>query len=321
MGDDTQNTGDDSKTQSRPRYDTFAKEALGDTLERLGTVSPQHTILARPQHGDLWFEPHPNPPKLHPPLMALIGRMARTPALFEPFSTRPSDEQLRDVLGKALVLDRHRRTSVERAKKAYVRGHTWVLVPRISKALLARARARLDTGWGAGFYGMSELSGAHIVVIRELPENPQTLLLRLMGRGDTLKRAIRELAEYPDDLAQRWGALADQWLKLVHEHTRRAEEHDMIPPEAIEEVKRLVEQRYIQAQHEGERRGRLEGKLEGRLEGKREAIVLALSSRFQADEEVWAQRLSTIDDPDTLDALLRVAFTAQDLERVEAALP
>ena len=72
MGDDAE-----AKQPKKPRYDTFAKEALGETLELLGTVSTHHEIAAEPQFGDLWFEPHPNPTTTHEPLMVLIARMAR----------------------------------------------------------------------------------------------------------------------------------------------------------------------------------------------------------------------------------------------------
>ena len=316
MGDDAE-----AKQPKKPRYDTFAKEALGETLELLGTVSTHHEIAAEPQFGDLWFEPHPNPTTTHEPLMVLIARMARTPALFEPFSTRPSDIQLRDVMGKALVLDRVRRTTIERTRQSYVLGHTWILVPKISRALLARAEAKPDIEWGPGFYAMPELTGTHIVIIRELPEVPETLLLRLMGRDGTLKRAVHELAEHSEALAQRWSVLADRWLRLVHEHTLRAEEQNMIPPEAIEEVKRLVELRYTQARLEGKTEGRLEGQQEGLLRGKRNACVILLTTRFEVDEDIWTQRFAAITDPAVLDNLLKTIGTAEDIQQVEAALP
>src|SRR5690349_13514757 len=42
-----------------------------------------------------------------------------------------------------------------------------------------------------------------LVVLSELPEVPETLFLRMMGAGKTLKRAIAELAALPPDAPER----------------------------------------------------------------------------------------------------------------------
>jgi hypothetical protein len=54
-----------------------------------------------------------------------------------------------------------------------------------------------------GFYEGREAEAMGAVVLRELPPTPETLLLRLMGRGPVLASALRELAQLPHDAWER----------------------------------------------------------------------------------------------------------------------
>ena len=50
-------------------------------------------------------------------------------------------------------------------------------------------------GWPTGFFTHLPAHALHLVVIRHLPQTPETLLLRLLGRGHTLASAIVELPQ------------------------------------------------------------------------------------------------------------------------------
>jgi len=158
-------------------------------------------------------------------------------------------------------------------------------------------------------------------------------VLRLLGRGETLTQAVKELVWFEDALAWRLSELAAMWLNLVNQHMASLEEHEMIPPEAIKAVEDLVRQQHAQIRLESRLEGKLEGKLEGErigeargeargeLKAKRDAVVLVLSTRFTLDKASLGARLDTVTDVARLDELLELATTATSWADVEVALP
>ncbi|MGI9860815.1 Rpn family recombination-promoting nuclease/putative transposase [Moorella naiadis] len=65
---------------------------------------------------------------------------------------------------------------------------------------------------------------------------------------------------------------------------------------------------------EGERKGRIEGKIEGELETLRKGIIDILSERFGILKTDLSNKLSAIDDPAVLRALLKKSVTIANLE-------
>ncbi|MEO1271863.1 MAG: hypothetical protein AAFX99_27530 [Myxococcota bacterium] len=246
------------------KYDTFAKEALGMTLKTLGHVEPQKTIAAYPQYADLWFEPHAHPPRVLHPTLHLLAHMGRKAALFEPFSTNPDRERLLDVLCKSLTLHRQLRNSASRSNSEetqhYQRAHTWVLSPGKPGTTLAAFKAEPDTELGRGFYRLPEPLACHVVVLRQLPRCDETLLLRLMGRGKTLKDAADDLAALlPDEVAMAIAGLLGRWRIIQLEQQQHVEDGMAVDHELLEHSRRVVEQR--------ERFLKAEGMIEGVAEG------------------------------------------------------
>ncbi|MFO0652998.1 MAG: hypothetical protein U0326_42665 [Polyangiales bacterium] len=62
-------------------------------------------------------------------------------------------------------------------------------------------------GWPRGFYEGPDGSALRLVFVRELPVRSDTLLLRLMGAGTVLRRAVAEVEALPDDAEERIIAL------------------------------------------------------------------------------------------------------------------
>ena len=71
----------------------------------------------------------------------------------------------------------------------------WVLTPTGSENLLNGFRALPEEeNWGKGIYFLGESWRTAIVVIHHLPKTPETLWLRILGRGEVQETAIASLS-------------------------------------------------------------------------------------------------------------------------------
>ncbi len=73
----------------------------------------------------------------------------------------------------------------------------WILAATTSNPLLKAAKVDPKPDWLAGIYFMADVLKTAIVAIDELPETAETLLIRILGRGSTQERAIREVLAMP----------------------------------------------------------------------------------------------------------------------------
>jgi hypothetical protein len=84
----------------------------------------------------------------------------------------------------------------------------WILTPTASPQLLQGFEAKLDrNNWGEGIYFLAPSLRTTIIVIHQLPQTPETLWLRILGRGNVQARAINELELLPEENPFRVNAL------------------------------------------------------------------------------------------------------------------
>ncbi|MEB3339611.1 MAG: hypothetical protein VKJ25_02315, partial [Okeania sp.] len=70
----------------------------------------------------------------------------------------------------------------------------WILTPTASQNILNGFQATLDEeNWCSGIYFFGEYFHTAIVVIHQLPKTPETMWLRILGRGKVQSQAIDEL--------------------------------------------------------------------------------------------------------------------------------
>ncbi|MCA2665370.1 MAG: DUF4351 domain-containing protein, partial [Microcystis sp. M114S2] len=69
----------------------------------------------------------------------------------------------------------------------------WILTPTASQRIITAFSALNHPDWGEGIYFLAPALTTAIIVLHQLPETPETLWLRLLGRGGTRSRAIDEL--------------------------------------------------------------------------------------------------------------------------------
>jgi hypothetical protein len=72
---------------------------------------------------------------------------------------------------------------------------TWVLAVNCGDKLLNLCEAKPLTAYGAGVYELSKLLRMGIVIIDRLPENTDTLWLKMLGNKDSARRAFGEIEQ------------------------------------------------------------------------------------------------------------------------------
>ncbi|MEQ8536077.1 MAG: hypothetical protein RIB93_01220 [Coleofasciculus sp. D1-CHI-01] len=60
-----------------------------------------------------------------------------------------------------------------------------------------------EQNWFNGLYFLHEAFRTAIVVIHQLPRTPETLWLRLLGKGTVQQQAIEEITALPEDSQRR----------------------------------------------------------------------------------------------------------------------
>ncbi|WP_293330018.1 flagellar assembly protein H [Microcoleus sp. CAWBG58] len=178
-------------------HDRFAKEFLEELLSPLGTVNVGRDVTSEVREIDVYFTPGTAIPEYSENL-GLLGKMAGTTAIFEPFRNPANPSEICSCLGKLLdvrgELERKFRRENTRYDDAQL-PKLWILTPTASKALVDGFNATPDTeNWMQGIYFLGESLRSAIVAVHQLPETPETLWLRILGKGKVQERAIAQLS-------------------------------------------------------------------------------------------------------------------------------
>lgn len=179
-------------------YDQFAKDYLKELLQPLGTVETSRKVPAEITEIDVYFVPT-SQPTIDKIELGLLGRLADKTALFEPYRNAVKISEIRSCMKKVFYLiseieREDKRDNIATAEDQLPK--VWILTPTASKAILNSFNAIPDEeNWGKGVYFLGESAKTAIVVIHQLPRIPETLWLRLLGKGNVQKQAINELQE------------------------------------------------------------------------------------------------------------------------------
>jgi len=180
----------------RTPYDQRNKEVLRDLFAPAGATGTDEEVAADAQRIDVWFVPDPGKASALAPL-GMLGRLARTASAFEPFHRTPGVDEVLACVRKHLVWRQvlARRSSPGAGLAGEV-PRMWIVssgVPNDALREVGFRRARPT----AGTYQLPAAFAVGLVVVSELPRTRDTLLLRLMGAGQTLRAAMADLAALP----------------------------------------------------------------------------------------------------------------------------
>jgi hypothetical protein len=178
-------------------HDRFAKEYLAEMLSPIGTVNIGRDVTSEVREIDVYFTPTTVTLE-YVETLGVLGKMATGTAIFEPFRNpvRVSEvcsclSKLLDIRGELERQARRQNTRWEEAESPKL----WIFTPTASRVLLDGFNVTSDNeNWIKGIYFLGKYLQTAIVVIHSLPEIPQTLWLRILGRGKVQQRAIAQLS-------------------------------------------------------------------------------------------------------------------------------
>jgi hypothetical protein len=264
-------------------HDQFAKEYLKELLSPLGQVEISYEVASEVRSVDVFFIPIAAAPE-YVERLGLLGDLASTAALFEPYRNPVSWDEIRQCQSKLLdVLNDWQRQAKRDGRRMSEEQlpMLWILTPTASSALRTAFACQVVEGEKAmlGVYRFPQGTRMGLVVIHQLSDEPQTLWLRMLGRGKVQEKAIAQLAALPVDDLLRVNSLELVYSLQAQLQARlqeRQEELDLEDRKLIMTVGTLFREQLDAA----EQRGRLEGVEEGleqgiqrgRLEGVEEGI-------------------------------------------------
>ena len=192
----------------RQKHDQFSKQYLGDLLEPDGLVHLNYEIHGVSRYADVYF----TPTTVHQHL-GLLTKMTSKVCLLEPFRKQPSKVEIRQCMLKLFALHGEliRQASKSKPKKSLPENalpRLWIITTSASDNLLNFFNAELKLSqWGEGVYFFNQGFRSAIAVTDRLPTTPETLWLRILGKGKTQQQAIDEIMAFPKGDALRSNVL------------------------------------------------------------------------------------------------------------------
>ena len=252
---------------------------MEDLFSLYGQVKAPLRVSSEMRQIDIWFEPQVSPSDLQP--LGLLGRMAQTTAILEPFRNPATPEEICGCLLKALELRAEQQRQAERSKNKPFPATLptlWVLTPTASVPLLKGFRAQEEDTWPPGLYFLADTLKTTIVAIHQLPQTPETLWLRLLGRGRVQAQAIDELEALPANNPFRSKAL--ELVLNLQQNLKARQDKDRDDREIIMRLAPLWSQEKEQIRQECMQQGIQQGIQQGTQGTQRTILEALLRSRF-----------------------------------------
>ncbi|MEQ8753334.1 MAG: hypothetical protein RID09_07425 [Coleofasciculus sp. G1-WW12-02] len=272
---------------TRQPHDQFAKQYLEELLAPLGTVETSRDVPSEVRQVDVWFVPASSP-STDSSNLGLLGKMAATACLFEPFRNAPTVAEIHGCLLKLYSLRAELLRKARREKRSVSEDELpllWILSPSCSQRLLNGFSAKLsqDENWGEGVYFLPEFQRTALVAINQLPVSQDTLWLRVLGKRRTQQQAIEELLELPKE-----SPLRRNILEILANWRINVSSSETLS-NADRELLMNLSPAYIRWREETLQEGRQEGRQEGIREERRQMVENFLRVRFgEIDAELEA---------------------------------
>ena len=193
--------------------------------------------------------------------IGLLSKLVSSPCLIEPFRNQPSKTEIRTCMLKLFSLQSDLQRQARRENRSLPETELprlWILATSASAALLDSFSAKLEpNNWTQGVYFLSEALKTAVVAINQLPPTPETLWLRILGKGATQQQAINELISLPREYPFRSNA-----LELIYSWRISLEGKENLDEDERELIMNLSPA-YVQWREETLQQGRQQGALQG----------------------------------------------------------
>ncbi|HLO48978.1 MAG TPA: hypothetical protein VK211_11230 [Kamptonema sp.] len=267
---------------TRQPHDQFAKQYLAELLTPLGEVNISREVSGETRQIDVWFAPRLQP-AADPQTLGLLGKIASRPCLLEPFRNQPSKTEIRNCILKLFSLQSQLQRQARREDDTVNEGELpqlWILATSASVTLLDSFQFKLDLdNWCQGVYFLGEAMKTAIVAINQLPTTPETLWLRILGKGTTQQQAIGEIIALPETNPLRTNVLEQVSIWRVNLQAKQ---------DLTEEDRELIMNltpAYVQWREETLLQGQQIGLEIGRFEERRIFVENFLIARFGSIDE------------------------------------
>ena len=293
-------------------HDKFAKDYLEELLKDYGEVKASEKVSGEIKEIDVLFTPaKQQTSKLQ--ILGLLGRLAENPAIIEPYRNPASSDEICDCILKLLEVKASLRREAKANKTKLQESEIpklWILTPTISETRLSSFGTIQKEGWLSGVHFLADALRTAIVAIHQLPQTPETLWLRLLGRGSVQSQAIIELQALPLDHPYQKATL--ELVYNLRENLRVNQELETDDRELIMRLEPLYQRNREQAKEEG----RQEGKQEGKQEGEKNLILRLLHRRIGEIDALLIERITglSIEQLENLGEALLDFSSVADLE-------
>jgi hypothetical protein len=253
-------------------HDKFAKDYLEELLKDYGEVKASEKVSGEIKEIDVFFTPNKQP-NSNLQILGLLGRFAENPAIIEPFRNPASTDEICDCLLKLLevkaLLRRETKANKTKLQDSEI-PKLWVLTPTISETRLSSFGTIQKSDWLSGVHFLPDALRTAIVAIHQLPQIPETLWLRLLGRGNVQSQAIMELQGLPLNHPYQKATL--ELVYNLRENLKVNQELETDDRELVMRLEPLYQRDREQAKQEGRE--------EGRQQGEQDLILRLLNRRI-----------------------------------------
>jgi len=299
---------------SQHPHDQYAKEYLADLLDEVAKVQLGYEVLAESRRVDVYVEPRTSAKAPDYQALGMLGRMTRQTCLLEPFRNPPPAEEVCQCLGKLFAVWHRLQLRQLRQKLPPLSidelPSLWILSPTASKSLINGFGGQLTDEWGEGIHWLPSHFKTAIVAIHQLPNTPETALLRVLGKGTKQTEALLELLKpspLPADdpksrLQQRIRSVLHSYLLWLKKQASSSEEQEILMS-------------LLALHEEWERETLWRGRQEGRQEGQVLLLNRLLEDQFGPLDPDIQKYLYHLDETAVLECVKRT-FTANSVQEV-----
>ncbi|NEQ84941.1 MAG: hypothetical protein F6K26_33820 [Moorea sp. SIO2I5] len=277
---------------TRNVHDQKPIQCLKKLLDPLGKVETNWEVPGEVQEIDVYFLPS-QPLATNAQSLGLLGKLATTPAMFEPFRNPVTQFEVLSCIGKLAQVHGQFFREAKRANAQVTvteLPRLWILSPTASEEFLESFNAQPDlVNYPRGMYFLGKSLYTAIVAIDQLPVTPETLWLRILGRGRVQQQAIEELKCLPTDTQHKANILGLLYDMLTILEARIKQEQDLEEDdrELVMQLSGIYQQRLEVVTELGRQEGLVQGLVQGKENERRSMVTYLLRSRFgELDQEL-----------------------------------
>ncbi len=310
-------------------HDEFAKEYLSELCQDYGESISSADIKSEKRQVDILFTPTSKANNT-PNTIGLLGKILTTTCLLEVYRNGIEAQEILQCIPKLVDVIESKRREARRQgsrKKLTDLPILWIITPTISDKILEDFGGIPNEEWINGVYFLPKGFMTRIIAVHQLPVNPETLWLRILGKGKVQTTAIEELKSLPENFPHR-----DIVLELIYglwDTLRRNQQEsgnlEVEDLEVVMSLRNIFQERLAEEREIGNQQGREIGIQEGKEIGIQEGIqqnlknniISLLEKRFGIIPFELIDRINSISDTPKLQNIFLETISINSIDEFE----